>query len=76
MDEIKSYQVVATSRKRGRKILSSGSDVMALRMWISGCFLSPFEDRILVVISLEQFVFEGSEVFYRFAGCNLKTGFR
>ncbi|MBU0935977.1 MAG: hypothetical protein KKI09_06960 [Spirochaetes bacterium] len=75
MDEVKSYQVLATSRKKGKKILAISSEVTALRIWISGCFLSPFEDRMLVVVSREQYIFEGSEVFYHFAGCNLKVGF-
>ena len=40
-------------------------------VYACGYFLSPFKNRVLVVVAEEAWVFEGTELFYRFAGCNL-----
>jgi hypothetical protein len=76
-DEVVSkYTVLATAGAK-RKVIANLNPVKALtfRVYICCYFLSPFENRTLVIAAEEAFVFEGTELFYRFIGCHLGVGF-
>jgi hypothetical protein len=76
-DEVVSkYTVLATTDAK-RKVIANLNPLNALTfsVYISCYFLSPFENRALVIVAEEAFVFEGTELFYRFIGCHLGVGF-
>ena len=68
------YDIIITLGEKSKIIKTE--DVIVLDVYVCGYFLSPFENRALVVIAEEKFVFEGTELFYNFSGCNLNTGFK
>ena len=71
------YSVTVTANNR-TKTISIFTPVRASvtgYVYMCGYFLSPFENRALVVTAEEAWVFEGTELFYRFAGCHLEAGF-
>ena len=74
---ISDYNVAVTANSRSKVIgnyFSSGPGPGAL--YICGYFLSPFEERALVVIAEESYIFEGeSGLTYRLNGCHLEAGF-
>lgn len=74
-DELESYEVRVIRSDGTSKRITGSDEVLGYRMWIAGYFKSPFEDRILVVIGREQYVFEGTEAFFHFSGCHLNVGF-
>jgi hypothetical protein len=75
-DAIASYSV-AIARDDGKaKTVTASSEVKALAVYACGYLPSPFESRVAIAIAEERFVFEGTELFYSFAGCNLKVGFK
>ena len=49
--------------------------IITSTVYLCGYILSPFENRMMVVIAEESWVHEGTEMFYRFAGCHLGVGF-
>lgn len=74
-DDIASY-TVSLARSNGKtKKIAFVDDTESRNVHVCGYSLSPFEDRIIVVVAEEQFVFEGTELFYSFVGCDLKKGF-
>ena len=74
-DNITRYTVVVTANGRSKNINTFDSDAMTRKIYICGYSLSPFEDRALIILAEENFVFEGTELFYVFSGCHLGTGF-
>jgi hypothetical protein len=60
----------------GTKQLAHEKEAPCTTAWVAGCFLSPFEKRMLVVVGRESYVFEGTEFFYHFYGCRLDAGFK
>ena len=70
------YNVTVTANNK-TKTISVFTPVRSVtaNVYICGYFLSPFENRALVVTAEEAWVFEGTELFYRFAGCHLGVGF-
>ena len=70
------YSVLVTADNR-RKIISNTIPVSRLTpdVHISGYFLSPFENRIMVVTTEMAWGFEGIRFNYRFNGCHLGVGF-
>jgi len=73
---VQSYSVVLSSRNRGSKVVTTADQVKASRVWIEGYILSPFEPRILVVVSVRNRAFEGYETSHFFYGAHLGLGFR
>jgi len=76
-DKVVSGYKVSVSANSGRKIIDNsvpGSSVTGF-VYVCGCFISPFENRALVVTAEEAWVFEGTELFYKFIGCHLGVGF-
>ena len=74
-DNISSYTVVVIANGRTKIINTFKSDAMTRGIYICGYILSPFENRALIILAEENFVFEGTEIFYVFAGCHLGIGF-
>jgi hypothetical protein len=68
------YNVIA-SKLGKKKQITNGEVNLAGNVFPCGYFLSPFEDRALVVIGYTRFVFEGMETFFIFSGCHLSNGF-
>lgn len=75
MDEIGSFEATVTAEGLGSKRITGSDDVRAYQVWPAGCFLSPFEPRMLVAIALEQYMFEGTEPAYVFSGAHLGVGY-
>ena len=74
-DNITKYTVVVTANGKSKTINTFGGGALARKVYICGYILSPFENRALIVLAEERFVFEGTELFYIFACCHLGTGF-
>ena len=70
------YTVLVTADNR-RKVISNLNVINSetFEVYIAGYFLSPFENRILVVIAEEHWVWGDGAITYRFSGCNLGVGF-
>ena len=74
-DNVSKYSVVVTANGRNKVVTTFSSGALTRKVYICGFILSPFENRALIVLAEERFVFEGTELFYVFAGCHLGTGF-
>ncbi|MBR4824809.1 MAG: hypothetical protein IKZ86_08410, partial [Spirochaetaceae bacterium] len=59
----------------GSKIIKSEEKRESYFVYPVGYIKSPYENRVAVVLTNASFVFEGSELFVEFAGCNLSVGF-
>ena len=70
------YTVLVTADNR-RKVIANFNVVNSetFEVYLAGYFLSPFENRILVVIAEEHWVWGDGAITYRFSGCNLGVGF-
>lgn len=73
-DRIKEYRVNVSFNGKN-KIIKNTTDVEAVSVYTCGYFLSPFENRAVVIIGEERWGFEGTELFYLLSGCNLDRGF-
>ena len=73
---ISRYSILVTADNR-RKIIASLIPVSRVTgyTYVCGYFLSPFENRIMVVTAEEAFGFEGTRLNFRFNGCHLGVGF-
>ena len=74
-DNVSKYTVVVTANGKSKVVNTFESDALTRKIYICGYILSPFENRALIVLAEENFVFEGTELFYIFGGCHLGTGF-
>ena len=74
---VSKYLVQVTASNR-RKIIGNFNPVNFLTRWVYVCgyFLSPFENRALVVVEEEYWGFEGTEFTYSFSGCHLGVVFK
>ena len=57
------------------KIINSAKDVLQQDVFVTGCFYSPFENRVAVVLANEVPGFEGTDIKYSISGCQLIIGF-
>lgn len=73
---VSKYSVLVTADDK-KKIIGNFNPVSPVTgfVYLCGYFLSPFENRVLVVIAEEHWGSEGTELTYRFSGCNLEVGF-
>jgi hypothetical protein len=71
-----SYKIIATYQGKQKIIKEKSLAVYADDVFICGYFMSPFENRALIVIGEFAHSWEGSDVTYSFAGCHLSNGFR
>ena len=74
-DNVSKYSVVVTANEKSKVVNTFNAGSITRKVYICGYILSPFENRALIVLAEERFVFEGTELFYIFAGCHLGTGF-
>ena len=66
------FEIVVRNKNFGKKIVSSGSLECMWSVNIEGYIISPFEDRILIILSSLYRGFEGEEDYYiDFIGCSL-----
>jgi len=74
---LKNYRVVIdrNSGKQKTIIAEDAFPGFEYNAGIAGYFLSPFENRALIVIAKEVYVFECTGISYVFSGCHLETGF-
>ena len=73
--ETLNYEIVAEKKSGGSKIIKSEENRESYFVYPVGYIKSPYENRVAVVLTNASFVFEGSELFVEFAGCNLSVGF-
>jgi hypothetical protein len=72
-----SYKIIAENHGRRKTICEKNfTTIYADDVFLCGYFLSPFENRALIVTGVFAHSFEGSDVTYSFAGCHLSVGFR
>lgn len=69
-----SYKIVAEKEDRV-KIINSAKNVLQQDVFVTGCFYSPFENRVAVVLANEVPGFEGTDIKYSISGCQLIIGF-
>ncbi|MCL1813874.1 MAG: hypothetical protein FWG29_10205 [Treponema sp.] len=76
-DSLVSKYMVKVIANEKSKIIANFNPVHTLTgyAYVCGYFLSPFENRALVVVAEEHWGFEGTELTYRFSGCHLGVGF-
>ncbi|ULQ59296.1 hypothetical protein K7I13_12470 [Brucepastera parasyntrophica] len=73
-DFIRSYTItVETGGKM--KTVAEVEETDALSLYLCGYFISPFENRAVIITAEERFGWEGSELFYFFVGCDLERRF-
>jgi hypothetical protein len=77
------YKIIAENQGKQKIILEkdfnihkSNYTIYADDIFVCGYFISPFENRALIVIGEFAHSWEGSDVTYSFAGCHLSVGFR
>jgi hypothetical protein len=73
-DSIKSFQIVVETQGRS-KIINSTNDIVATGIFPCGYFISPFENRALIIIGKSVRAFEGEDIEFIFIGCHLLIGF-
>jgi hypothetical protein len=73
---IESYRVIAENQGKQKFIHERVFDIYANDVFVCGYFISPFEDRALIVIGEYAHVWEESAVVFSLIGCHLKVGFR
>ena len=75
-EAVSRYSVLVTADNR-KKVIASLIPVSSVTgyIYICGYFLSPFEDRIMVVTAEEAFGYEGTMPNFRFHGFHLGVGF-
>jgi hypothetical protein len=66
---------IIVNRNEKSKIIKTLFEIRANAIDICGYFMSPFENRALIVTAREQWVWEGTALFYTFSGCHLGVGF-
>jgi hypothetical protein len=74
---IGSYKILAENRRKQKTIYEKTFCMAAVDIFVCGYFVSPFENRALVVVGELKRVFEGYAIDeYIFIGCHLSDGFR
>lgn len=73
---IKSYKIMAENQGRKKIIHEETFCIPAVDVFVCGFFISPFENRALVVVGELIRVFEGCDIDYILIGCHLSDGFR
>jgi thiol-disulfide isomerase/thioredoxin len=73
-DEISSYKVIVETQGK-KKVIQSKNHVRAFYVFPCGYFISPYENRALIVIGEMVPVSEGGDIDFYFIGCHLSYGF-
>lgn len=74
--DIGNYKTIAENQGIKKIIHEKTFSTAAVDVVVCGYFISPFEDRALIVIGEYVRVFEGWDIEYVFIGCHLSVGFR
>ena len=72
---VEGYTVIAENQGKRKVITDKNLQMYANDVFLCGYFISPFENRALIVIGEFAHVWEGSAVSYYLAGCHLSAGF-
>jgi hypothetical protein len=67
--------VAANGKRKNINTFNTNSGLTE-EIYICGYFLSPYENRALIILGERFLAFEGLELSYRFSGCHLSIGFR
>ncbi len=80
VDLVSGCKIFIKSQKNGEKLIAEKKyeASMILGQNIAGCLISPFEDRVIVILKNERWGYEGppNVVEYEIFGANLSTGFK
>ena len=70
------YSILLTAENR-KKVIASFTPVSSVTgfIYVCGYFLSPFEDRIMIITAEEAFGYEGTRLNFRFNGFHLEVDF-
>jgi hypothetical protein len=74
-DRLSAYEIWIRRVGRDAKRLSRQEDVFAIDAHIPGYIASPHEERVLVAVLEERYVFEGTVLVLRLFGSSLESGF-
>jgi hypothetical protein len=74
--KIESYRIIAENRGKQKLIHERAFNIYANDIFICGYFISPFENRALIVIGEYVHAWEESTVVFSLIGCHLTVGFR
>lgn len=70
------YRIFAHKSNNRSKVILEKTGVVVENVYACGYYLSPYEERAVVVIGEESYVFEGNGINYEMVGCSLTAGFR
>lgn len=80
IETVRKNRITLTCKQEGTKIVAEDTfdQSMILGQQIAGCFISPYEDRIVILVRSERWGYEGppNVVEYKLYGANLTTGFQ
>lgn len=65
------YKISAKKADGKSKTIASKDSAQAYNAFVCGYFKSPYENRAAVLYATQEYVFEGSALFYKIAGCLL-----
>jgi hypothetical protein len=74
-NKISKYTVLVTANGERKTISTIEGQFGTVGIFICGYILTPFENRVLIILAEERFAIEGTDLFYIFLGCDLETGF-
>jgi hypothetical protein len=74
LDRIDSY-IVSVETQGKKKTVKEKNDVWAFHVLLCGYFISPYEDRVLIVTGERVLAFEDVDIDFYFIGCDLSYGF-
>ncbi len=66
--------IVSDASGRKKKVVTE-KELPAAEAFVCGCVKSPYEDRLVLVIAEAVYGFEGCDLLYSLAGCDMKKGF-
>lgn len=75
MFSVTSYSCIVTDGKERSKKVIADKEFMGPEAFACGCIKSPYEDRLAIIVAEATFGFEGSDILFCIAGCDMKKGF-
>ena len=75
MFSVTSYSCIVTDGKGRSKKVIADKEFMGPEAFACGCIKSPYEDRLAIIVAEATFGFEGSDILFCIAGCDMKKGF-
>ncbi len=70
------YSCIACDGAGRKKTVVSGKELPASEAFVCGYVKNPYEDRLALVIAEAVYGFEGCDILYSLAGCDMKKGFK